>query len=68
MGSDPLAMRRFGEIVAADIQKEARTAVMQRALASCGRLIAQNRSQSTRQPMVNEHAERAQRSVSKTRP
>ena len=30
MDGDPLAMRRFCEIEAADIQKEARTAVMQR--------------------------------------
>ena len=30
MEGDPLAMRRFCEIEAADIQKEARTAVMQR--------------------------------------
>ena len=30
MDCDPLAMRRFGEIEAADIQKEARTAVLQR--------------------------------------
>jgi len=30
MDGDPLAMRRFGEIEAADIQKEARIAVMQR--------------------------------------